>query len=228
MKAIRLPAFALLGLIATASTARAGFTPLPPGSTVVITAGSLNPYLVLASETHTVTTGPLAGTVVFSEVIAEKIPGSPHNVFDTSHLDFVYQVTPPASDIKGLKSVSVASFKGLTVSTAVEYLGPGNYKPVSATRTADGNTVSFGFTPTTKLPVQPYTELLVVHTNVGTKALGLGNATFGDLTTSGSLGHVFSPSAVPEPGTLLLGCVAIPGLAFCYIRNRRKTAPRNV
>jgi len=223
MRQMRGLAFALIGMTAAMSQAQAGAIPLAPGQTVnAFGVGSLSAYEVLGSETSHLTTGPLAGTTVFSEVIAQKVNG----VYDTSHLDFVYVVTPPASDVNGLMTLNIESFKGVTTTTAVEFLGPGNYKPISATRSSNGIQVGWGFTPVTKKPAAPYTEMLVIETNSSTYAAN-GHAQL-KLGAPGSTlspaGLVFAPSAVPEPGTLLLGCGALPLLAFCYIRNRRGAA----
>ena len=75
MRMFRFLGLGLLGLAASAGQAQAGFVPLPPGGTVTSFAvGSLYNYTVLAAQTHTITTGPLAGTTVDSAGHRTTVP----------------------------------------------------------------------------------------------------------------------------------------------------------
>jgi len=215
-----------------ATPAFAGLITLGPGGTATTAGGTvatdldLPSYTVVYSTSYSVNNGPVMATIQADVV---KV--------GTTY-DFLFQVTNTGSTpIDGL---SVQNYTNFT--TSVDYLTDGSavtngnfvdgtVGSNNANRTSDGSAVGFNFDvpgpPITALPVGATSRVLVVATNApGADLLGTAVAS---ATTSGngsaSASFVIEPglSAIPEPGSLVLGSLAlIAGVgAYGFRRLRR-------
>jgi hypothetical protein len=209
-----------------ATPAFAGLTSLTPGATVPTTGGTvatdldLPSYSVVYSTSYSVTNGPVSATIQADIV---KV--------GTAY-DFLFQVTntSTATSIDGLTVQNYTNF-----TTSVDYLTNGSavtngnfvdgtVGSSNANRTSDGSAVGFNFDvagpPITALPVGATSRVLVVATNApGADFLGTAVAS---ATTSGNgsaaASFVIEPglNAIPEPGSLVLGSLALISGAGVY------------
>jgi hypothetical protein len=227
--------FRMLGMMlaigACLSTTRPSFAalvPLADGSTAVPTGGTVSgdlpSYSVALTTSYLLTNGPVAATI-YAEVI--KV-GSTY--------DFLFQVANTGtSPIDGLTVQNYGSY-----ATSVDYLTDGSNLGGSFTdgglgtfnvnRTSDGSSVSFNFdvpgpSGTSLAPGATSDVLLVATTAPHYDELGTTTAS---ATVSGSgsatIGFVIEPSAtaIPEPGSLVLGSLALIFGAGVYGFRRRK------
>jgi len=149
-------------------------------------------------EAFTAVGGRFSGTV--DEIVALD------NV--TGDLDFIFQVHNDASSADALARISTGLFDGFTTDVGysstvfITAMGPGTRFPNDVTRSANGNTVGFDFADVLLGGLMPgeTTDLLVIKTNATSFTSGTVNFINDDVGSA----QVFSPSSVPEPGSLVL------------------------
>jgi len=129
-------------------------------------------------------------------------------------LSFEYQIM--VNPMLTINSITVDGFAGWQ--TNVTFAPGGTIAPLSASRSADGNQITFTIT----VPPAATSMWVIVDTNAPGDTpdiLTLFNQLNG--ITSPPL-PALGPAAVPEPGTLTLALVAVPmAFAFGYRRLRR-------
>ncbi len=215
---------AAAGVLCGTQSARA--TSLVPGQTTSsIDTGSLSGGSLLASESQTVTDSS-GDSVTLTTGVYKQASGS---------LDFIYQVTNPATNPPGTEvtSVSGVSFAGYTtdVYNVLSSAGGSFTTPTSgviasgASRSsAPGSTVSFSFTD----PTGDTTSLLVIKTNAtGYSTSGsAGTIEFGNTGIGvAQFSKTFAPSPEPTSLVLLGGCVVGLAGVGAWRRWGRKVAP---
>jgi hypothetical protein len=199
-----------------------GGTVSPSGGTV---SGDLGSYSPVYTTSYMVTNGPVTATI-YAEVV--KVGG---------HDDFLFQVVNTGS--VPIDGQSVQNYGSYT--TSVDYLtdgaslggsftsgGLGTY---NVNRTSDGSIVNFNFDVPgpagTSLAPGATSAVLLIATNAPSyDKLGTATAS-ATLSGNGSatIGFVIEPAAIPEPGSLVLGSLALISGAgvYSFRRLRRKT-----
>ena len=127
-------------------------------------------------------------------------------------LDFVYQFKNESNSKDVLERFSMSSFAALGMSAFVN-VGMdalGVHDPIDIGWTADGAVIAFNFTPFhDQIAIGETTQLLVIQTQALQYAGGWVSAQDGTTGSSPAL----APTAVPEPGTMLLLGSGVIGLA---------------
>jgi hypothetical protein len=201
--------FAVLGAV-LALSASAFATTLTNGATVVPT--------TIGTASLTQVSGTLSGTIAPGTFNASYLTGvfsDTSNVFCSGCLDFIY-VFSTASGV--VERATMFNFDGFL--TDVEYILNGGVNPVSATRTADGSTVSFQFSSAGVAAGQG-SAFLVIETNSTNFTNGLFSLQDGSAGTAAA----FQPTAAtPEPNSLMLMGTGLVSAAGMVLRRRRSIA----
>ena len=150
-----------------------------------------------------------SGVPDFTATYSTWVYRDPTNFFCSNCLDFVYQFTNNGPAVN--ERYSMSSFDGFNVSVGMDLLGV--HDPVSINRTllGPGSIVAFNFFPFgDEIVAGETTQLLVIETDAHFFTKGTVSAQNG---TAGS-NVAFQPSAIPEPGSLILmggGLLALGG-----------------
>jgi len=229
------------GILAT-SPAFATPVALPPGSSAVavpqtdtflgdVGAG----YTVLAQYSTNVSNGPgLTAATLYADVIQTTggtidIAYQVQNTSSTATVD-----TLSVSDYSSIPGVAVAGLSDTTAPTGTNFLSPtpSPNPPDTAGRTSTpGATINFTFSSSTLGDIQHGQTSGIVLVVTGAKFFDLEGAAIVASTSTvvGSVGYNFVPevrltAAVPEPGSLVLGSLALISGAgvFGFRRLRRK------
>jgi len=212
----------ILGVVLGATAASA--TILPPAGS------SATPDLFLPPVSGTVIAsigGPWAGSGGFSGNYQEIVYKDPLNPFSANDLDFIFATTNTSSPALGNEIGRMTTFNFAGFSTDVGNVASNtltspcsnvNTVPLtSVDRSFDGSVIGFNLAPITVFPGE-CTQDLVVETNA--VSFGPGTISIIDSQTATIAG--FSPSTVPEPGTLALLGSGILGMVGTML-GRRKT-----
>jgi hypothetical protein len=189
-------------------------TPLPPGGSVTpaTISFSVPKGSVLASATINYTFGPGQNGTLREEVI--NVGGK---------LDFLYQVTQTGKGVTTLstgssfKGTNLDVFQAKTIGGAGVKFNTGNAQVNPETRSADGASVTFNFSPSVKNQNHSYIQILETNSV---------NFTKGSLTLTSSSGAttsipgLFVPVAVPEPATIVLWCALFGGVVLVATRKK--------
>ncbi len=205
---------ALSALVAASVAAVAAPTALVPNQ-LLASVPQTNTFLgdLVIDSTADFTGIDFDGTVLFTGTLSSAVYRQGDNT-----LAFAYFVENDATSIDAIERLSISSFNGFT--TSVEQGTPsGDLLPTSsASRSANGNVVSFGYAPgSTFGSIMPGTETryVVVYTNATEYRTGSAQFISGGVGTS----PTFVPSPVPEPATM-----AALGLgAAALLRRRRRS-----
>jgi hypothetical protein len=224
---------AAVACVFPASPASAALVPLLSGGTAAPTGGTVSSdlgasYTVVEATSYTVSNSPgLVAATIYEDVVRVG-----------STYDFLFQVVNTGtSPIDGL---NVLNYDGYT--TSVDYLTNGSaltggnfatdgtLGTIIDNRSSDSSTVTFNFDVPgplgTELAPGATSYVLIVATSAtNTDPYGSATASAGVAGNgSAGVGGVFEPASVPEPGSLVLGSLALISGAgvFGFRRLRRK------
>jgi len=224
-------AVAVLGIAFATPQARA--TTLLPGTTVVPGAEVLDP---LSGTTILANTGVQnfnviqGGNSLVGTGQSWAVTGYLGNPFGTGDITIVYQVSltggttgtsPPLPQV--IERVTGSSFDSFMTDVGyfVQSSPLGEVPPTTASRTASGNIIAFD----TLIPVGSTSALLIVNTNA--TGFTTGTLTVQDGLTANLNG--FSPTAVPEPTSLvLLAGLSVGAAGVGAVRRWRNGQPAAV
>jgi hypothetical protein len=173
--------------VAFLGTANVKASALNPGGSVTPAAETL------AGDTLVTTTGVLPYTTPretgkYEASVYKEASGT---------LDFVYRFTNDSSSLDAIRSVTMASFQGTSITDAA-YVNTGGTAPVNASLDASGSVPKFTY-DTTGVTPGTFADTLVLRTNA-TSFNGLGFFTLQDGGAANLPG--FQPNAVPVPAPL--------------------------
>lgn len=196
---------------------------LPPGTVAAPDFPVANPAALLASTTAPFTAPTFTGTL--TAAVYTSAPDPTNTACPAGGcLDFYYQVTNNTGSATSLDRLSNFFFGMTIVDAAFRITAPtlnapgfvaGTHAPILASRSTDGDTVTFTFSPPTSNRVFPgeTSNIVVIRTNATNFTTGYTSVIDGGAATV----VTYSPSAaVPEPASLLLmgtGLLALAGLA---------------
>jgi len=192
-------------------------TPLPPGGSVTPATTTYNVAKgsVLAAATINYTLGPGMNGTLREEVVKES----------SGKLDFLYQFTQTGkasvtmSTGSSFKGAALDVFQAKTITGAGVKFNAGSSKVSTESRSADGSTLSFTFSPPVKNSMASYIQILK------TNALKFTTGTFtvtGSNGASTTITGLFVPIAVPEPATIVMWCALFGGLVLAATRKNWK------
>jgi hypothetical protein len=210
----------VFGLVAPAPAAST-LKPLSPGGTVALTGttaannSSLFPATVQVDRDTSFNVTDSTGALIFSGELQDRVAKSA-----TGTLFFDFRIFNTQTGLNGsISSVGRTGFDSLT--TSVEYLtdGLGTVGASSASRSSDGSVINFVFNSP---PIMSGVQSSYFHA-VFTNAIGyalIGSTTITVSEGAGQAGFVTIPTyapisvSVPEPPSLVLGCLALVSLGL--------------
>jgi len=201
---------ACVGLLAFTSRAQAEI--LLPGQSIppppLVQEGVLGPANFDMLD-FTPFTGPGLGGL-YHEFVSSGRTGNPFSGLSFEYQFFVAPTSPLPVDLLG-----VSGFAGWQ--TNVTFTPGGTVAPTSASRSANGDSIFFGFAP--PVLAGQTSMWVIIDTDAPADALGVG-ALFSPPGTAAPI-HTLGPG-VPEPSTLSLALAGVPlACAFGYRRLRR-------
>lgn len=155
------------------------------------------------------------------------VTGFSSNPFGAADLTFAYQVSltggsTATGEAEIIERITASSFGSFSTDVGYHQQTAAQVIPPSANRSANGAIIGFDYT-TTPILIGQTTALLIVNTNAAHFMQGTLTAQDG-LTVSLS---GFSPTLVPEPGTMGAALTGLPCLALLGVlaQRRRKSNP---
>ncbi len=173
-----------------------------PAFATVVTPGAVVVPSVSTAAGFTAVSPTITGTIApgtFSATYQTTVFKDTNNVFCSGCLDFVYFVSNQGPGV--IERVTGFSFDSFQTSVSYIVNGAG-IAPVSANRTANGNTLGFAFS-TAGITTGQFSDFLVIQTNATNYSSGLFSIQDGSAGT-GTAYMPVSASAVPEPSSLVL------------------------
>jgi hypothetical protein len=207
----------LLAMAPQSQAALLGTTPVPPGSSLLLTGGATGQPL------GTLVGGPLTSLYSFNTTAGTTSGSLTTSVYRESGgtLDFYYQVANNASSATAIARQTDTSFTGYTTSLgyrtdAVSGFATGTVPPTTGDVSLTSSVVGFQFGPPDSAKILPGTTstVLVISTNATNFTAGNASIIDGGTQTVAA----FQPAAggaIPEPGTMVLlggGLLALASL----------------